>query len=213
MKRCLNYTGVFFLFSIFFWSTGSAQQIDISSVPAVQYGGNLPVFNATQEQDTLRPGQEHVGPMSIYKSCDGSDIGSDALWKYPSESWGDGAAFIPPMGACKTKEILDEDGKGTGKYKIIRNKIVNLAMCTDLICNEKLEFERIDFGEFCVWRVHKKTWEKFFGGKKFKLVLILKDGRFLQWEIKDPVKRNGMPPYGNLAYKSAPACYKLKNMK
>jgi len=65
----------------------------------------------------------------------------------------------------------------------------------------------------CIYPHCLRMAQKFFGGKKFKLVLILKDGRFLQWEIKDPVKRNGMPPYGNLAYKSAPACYKLKNMK
>lgn len=155
---------------------------------------------------------EHENLQENYDRCDASDIGTDALWKFTSKSGEDVAVFIPPMGACKTKEILDKQGKGTGKYKVIRNKIAFVSMCTDITCDIGLNFEKVSFGEFCAWRVHQGNWEEFFGKKKFKVFLTLDDERILIWNLKNPTKRNGMPPYKNLKYKVIPNCYKIKDI-
>ncbi len=142
-----------------------------------------------------------------FAPCQADDVGTDSLWKYPSESWGTGAAFIPPNNACKTQEIVDGKGKKTGQYKLLWNHISGIYMCEDKGCVSKLNFETIGIGEFCVWRVHKSAWTKFFGSRPFGVVMVLEDGRFIRWDLKNPSARNGMPPYRDLKHVVRPYCY------
>jgi hypothetical protein len=106
-----------------------------------------------------------VNIWDYFTRCDFSDIGSSSLWKYPSESWSDGAAFIPPKGACRTEEVKDDEGESyePPRYEVVTYRIAFLRMCDSPFCLTQLDFEKYGFGEHCVWRVHRKTWEKVFG--------------------------------------------------
>jgi hypothetical protein len=139
----------------------------------------------------------------VFNTCNASDVGSDSLWKYPSV-WTGSASFIPPHGVCKTAKVGNT-------YKVLRNNVAGIAMCTNALCTDHLRFDAGYLGEFCVWRISKANWEKHFGGKSFDVVIQLKDKRRLVWNLVDPLARNGAPHYTNLKHVVKPACYTVKN--
>ncbi|MFC1679470.1 hypothetical protein ACFL2T_04595 [Elusimicrobiota bacterium] len=132
--------------------------------------------------------------------CSAADLGTDSLYKFPSEGTSDGIVFLPPKSIC--------DGLNEDETRTLGVNATHVLLCATPFCTHKtLGFERI---AGCFPRTREAPVRSKFNEGPLYVVLRLRDKRNLFWFIKDPYARNGAPPYPNLAHTIYPGCYRWK---